>query len=103
LRNILSNAVKFTPKGGKIAIKCELKNKDVTVSITDSGTGIPDDELEMINNADKNYTDMLSGGRKSINLGLLLSRLQTELIGGSLTINTKQDLGTTVVIAIPQG
>lgn len=103
VRNILSNAVKFTPKGGTIVLGIEEKKADIIISIEDSGIGISPEELELINNSDKEHPDLVYAGKKSTGLGLLLTRLHAEWLGGSFSISSKQNKGTSVIISIPRG
>jgi signal transduction histidine kinase len=103
IRNILSNAVKFTPKQGEISIKVKENKSNITLLVEDTGIGIAPEELELINNADKDNPDLIYSGKKSIGLGLMLSRSHAENIGGSLKINSSQNKGTSVIISIPRG
>lgn len=101
LRNIISNAVKFTPKHGEVSIKLRINDSGIIIRIEDNGIGISPEELKRINKVDKNNADQLFRG-KTFGLGLLLSRSQAELIGGSIKISSDINKGTCVNISLPK-
>lgn len=101
IRNCLDNAIKFTPKGGKIVISGEIENESFTVFITDSGIGIPEKVLKSIFEIKSNKTQKDTSGRKSSGLGLMLTKSMIELNGGSIQIKSNPAGGTIVNISLP--
>jgi len=102
IRNVLSNAVKYTRKGGRISIGLkELKSK-IKLSIEDNGPGISRVEMERITHADMADPELIQTGNKSAGIGLLLSQSQAQCIGGSLTIDTVKNKGTLVTLTVPR-
>ena len=83
-RNLLSNAVSFSPEGGKIAIRCTRDGDSVTVMVEDQGPGIPDAKLEAI--FDRFYTQRPKGEKFGTHsgLGLSISRQIVETHGGRI-------------------
>lgn len=101
LLNLLANAVEFTPAGGKITIEIQPVGAMVSVSVADSGIGIPREDLprifERFYRVDKARSRMLGG----TGLGLAIARQIVELLGGALSIDSQLGTGTEVVFTIP--
>jgi len=102
--NMLSNADKFTPEGGKITIASEpMPDGGVRVIVSDTGVGIPEDDIERVlepfGQADLNVQLTQEG----TGLGLPLSRKLMELHGGSLELESRVGEGTTVTLTFPPG
>jgi len=101
LRNLISNAIKFTPSGGTIDISA-LKNQDhFTLSVSDSGSGFDSKVLEeLISNRFAFNHDLRRGHGHGI--GLTLSRQLLEKMEGSMEISSEPDHGTVVKIILPR-
>jgi two-component system CheB/CheR fusion protein len=102
LWNLLSNAVKFTPVGGRIEVRCEHSDKEVAVSVSDSGQGIPSEFLPRIfrrfTQADSSTT-RLQGG---LGLGLAITKQLVDLHGGSIgAASAGTGQGATFTIRLP--
>lgn len=101
--NILSNAVKFTPRGGQIhvAVREEKPEAEVAVEISDSGIGIPPAHLglvfEKFHRADDNLTAAIEG----TGLGLAISRQIVEHHGGRIWAASTQGKGSTFTFTLP--
>jgi PAS domain S-box-containing protein len=93
--NIIRNAIEAMPKGGVITIGHRIKDNFTEFSVTDTGMGIPDDIMEQI------YQPFFSTKSHSLGLGLSFCKLAVESNGGSMSINSKEGLGTTVTIRLP--
>ena len=100
--NLLHNAIKFTPTGGRIDISLVFGEKSVVVKITDTGIGISaDDQLhifERFYKVDKARDRSLGGN----GLGLSLVKRIVELHGGSVSIDSELGKGTVFSVALPQ-
>ena len=102
LWNLIRNAVKFTPKDGRIAIRSEDRDGMLRISIADTGIGIEPEALDRIfspfEQADRLITRRFGG----LGLGLAISRRLAELHGGTITAHSEGlDRGSTFVLAIP--
>ncbi|MGX7205661.1 two-component system sensor histidine kinase SapS [Enterococcus pingfangensis] len=101
-RQLLSNAIKYTPDHGQITIEITAKSGGVELSLQDSGIGIPPEDLGRI--FDKGFTG--ENGRKaqqhSTGLGLYLAKTLAEKLGVSLTVQSTMDVGTTMTLFFPR-
>lgn len=102
IRNLGTNAVKFTPKEGNIIVKAEqTENSKVLISISDSGIGIPEKMIDNLFNSSVNTKRTGTEGEPSSGLGLILCKEFTEKLGGELIINSEVDKGSTFKIILP--
>jgi len=95
--NILDNAFRFTPEGGKVVLKAEASGGEVVLTVTDTGCGIPPEELP-------NIKEKFYKGRNSKfgnGIGLSICDEIIKLMNGRLTIYSTVNKGTQVVIRIP--
>ena len=100
-RNILSNAIKFTHRGGKINIICANKNPFVEIKVIDSGTGMNDALLEMLFKINVKVTHAGTENETGTGLGLVLVKEFVEKNNGSVEIVSKLGEGTTIILYIP--
>ncbi len=95
--NILDNAVKYTPKGGKITVKAYRATTQsdyrIVIEISDTGIGIPEVEIEHI--WDRLYRGKNTGSTRGLGLGLSLVRAIVETHGGKISVESKEGRGTT--------
>lgn len=99
--NILSNAVKFTEKGGNIFVSIYDKEDSIVISIKDTGIGIPKDKLDFIferfAQVDKSTTRKAEGS----GIGLALVKSIIELHGGTISVNSEVGKGSEFIISLP--
>ena len=92
LSNLLSNALKFTPRGGRIDVSLDVSGEQVKVSVADTGKGIPKDQKE---NIFKRYYQLDNQTKAIVNygtgIGLYYSRRLAELHHGSLTVENREE------------
>jgi signal transduction histidine kinase len=99
LVNLITNAIKFSPEDGTINIIADISDSSGVVSVSDNGIGIPKEDFEHIFSSfyrAANATNIQGTG-----LGLHIVKRFTELMGGSVKIDSELDKGTTVTITIP--
>jgi len=100
LLNLLSNALKFTPEGGRIDVRAAIDNGDVRVSVTDTGIGIaPGDQQAVF----EEFRQVGASSRKveGTGLGLAISRKLIELHGGKLWVESVVGEGSTFTFTLP--
>ncbi len=102
IMNILSNAVKYTPSKGRVAIGSELeKNGKLRISITDTGVGLTEEEIQKALSPFGQIETELSRTGSGAGLGLTLVDSLTKLHGGNLEIFSQKGIGTTVTVVFP--
>lgn len=101
LRNLFTNAIKFTPPGGKVKIHSELSGRFVTVSVRDTGVGIAERNQPLIFSLDI-VTTPGTGQERGTGLGLVLSKEFVERNGGRIWFETQEGKGTTFYFSIPK-
>ena len=99
--NLLSNAVKFTNAGGTIQIRLVRNEEGFHVSVQDSGIGIPPSEVETIFERFRQAEGSSAHRFEGIGLGLALVREFTDLLKGSLALETRLGQGSTFTINLP--
>lgn len=102
LANLVDNAIKASSSGQTIVLSAIKKDGNIELGVTDSGRGIPQDELPKLSQAfyrvDKARSRKLGGA----GLGLAICRLIAQAHGGSLRIESQEGLGTTVCLVLPE-
>jgi len=91
LRNLIANAIKFTEPGGKIMISAEVKRNGLTVSVADSGIGIPKNRIETLFSIDESYSTPGTNNEKGTGLGLILCKEFIEKHGGRIWVESNRD------------
>jgi two-component system sensor histidine kinase ChiS len=99
--NILSNAVKFTDKGGSICVNIYLKEDYIEISIKDNGIGIPEDKLDFIFERFAQLDKSLSRRNEGSGIGLSLVKSLVEMHGGKIFAKSKVGQGTEFAIQLP--
>ncbi len=99
--NLIDNAVKYTPPGSSITIKAEQTGSMASISVADTGFGIPDEEkgkiFEKFYCADRKIAD----NRRSLGLGLFLCRAIVEAHGGTIEVKDNDPQGALFVFTLP--
>lgn len=98
--NLLSNAFKFTPKGGRITLEIRVEVKRVELRLTDTGCGIAPELLETIFDRYL-HTERIDPPPHGLGLGLPICRRIAQEHGGSLLLTSRPGEGTTVTVSLP--
>jgi signal transduction histidine kinase len=101
LLNLLSNALKFTPEGGEVTIDVFRRGTDIAISVSDTGIGIKTEDIPKVLEPFGQIESDLGRMHQGTGLGLPLTKELAELHGGSLTMESNIDVGTTVTITLP--
>lgn len=100
--NLLSNAIKFTPQGGEVMIIVGWTAMGGQyVSIKDNGTGIPEDEIELVQESFGRGTIAMKTAEQGTGLGLPIVKGLVDLHGGQFKLTSKLRVGTEVVVSFP--
>ncbi len=101
LLNLLTNAVKFTPRGGKARIGVEWRPASLAVIVRDTGIGIAPEDVPRVVIPFVQVGDIYSRPQEGSGLGLPLSKRLAELHGGTLALDSAPGRGTTVTVLFP--
>ena len=95
LLNLVDNAVEAMPEGGTLVIRTQVTAEGVVASVTDTGTGIPPENLEKV------FQPLFTTKTRGIGLGLAVSRRLAEANGGTLRATSRMGEGSTFSVAFP--
>jgi signal transduction histidine kinase len=98
--NLMSNALKFTPRGGSVTVTVRLSGKQVLLEVADTGCGISEDLLETVFDRYL-HPERMDPQPHGLGLGLPLCRRIAEGHGGRLLLSSRVGEGTTVTVALP--
>ena len=97
--NLLSNAVKYTPEGGEITVTLQPSREELTVTVADTGIGMPPEVRTHI--FDKYYQGSPNSGGRGLGLGLSIALRIVELCGGSIQVDSVENQGSTFTVVLP--
>ncbi len=105
--NLVSNAIKFTPKFGKVTVALEIQvtdnGKRLVIEIADTGAGLTDEQLHTLNNGGPLQTAPGTAGEKGFGFGLTLVRHLINEMCGTLSVECMVDGGTCFTVSLPVG
>ncbi len=102
LRNLLGNAVKFTPEGGEVLLSKAINNGTVEIRVKDTGMGIDKEQIATLFDPKKMMTTEGTMGEKGTGLGISLCRLLVEKNGGGLTVESRVGVGSVFLLTLPR-
>ncbi|MCS7350082.1 HAMP domain-containing sensor histidine kinase [Thermoflexus sp.] len=100
LGNLVDNALKFTPAGGWVTLRTEVRNREVWIQVQDTGPGIPPEDMQRL------FEPFYRGsqeGRPGLGLGLFLARIIVESHGGRLEVESRAGEGSCFTLILPLG
>ena len=100
--NLVSNAIKFTERGGKVTVAASVEDAKLVLDITDTGVGIAADDLMRIGDPFFQTGTTYQRRHEGTGLGLSIVKSLVALHGGELTVQSKVDEGTTVTVVLPR-
>lgn len=103
LENLLSNALKYTPRGGSVTIRTKTNDQYVSISITDTGIGIPASEQKQIFNDYYRASNAIASKQEGTGLGLAQAYSLARVQGGTLSFTSQEGRGTTFTLALKRG
>lgn len=100
LANLLDNAIKYTPDGGRVVIETTQGPKQMTIAMKDTGPGIPEEEISKIWN--RLFRGDKSRSQRGLGLGLSLVRSIVKAHGGYVDVSSQTGVGSTFTVHLPQ-
>jgi two-component system, sensor histidine kinase and response regulator len=102
-RNLISNAIKFTPKGGEVTISGEESDgKFIVIKVIDKGIGMNKQLIDNLFSPEINTNRTGVNGEKSVGLGLIITKELIEKQGGNLIIESEENHGSTFIFTVPK-
>jgi heavy metal sensor kinase len=101
LFNLLDNAIKYTPRGGRVQVRCDCNGESATLTVSDSGIGIPSEHIPHIFERFYRVDPARSRDGGGIGLGLAICRVIVETHGGTIQLDSTEGKGTRVVVTLP--
>ena len=102
IRNLLSNALKFTGSGGKVSISTHNKGDFIEIAVSDTGVGIKEEDREKLFRLDVHHTTLGTNEEKGTGLGLLLCKEFVEKNRGSISVESEIGKGSTFRFILPK-
>jgi signal transduction histidine kinase len=100
--NLLSNAVKFTPDGGSVTLSAKATGLGMVIEVRDTGIGMAEADIPKAMEAFVRIDDTKNRARAGTGLGLPITKRLVQLHGGTLTIRSKVNAGTTATVILPK-
>ncbi|WP_170850137.1 MULTISPECIES: HAMP domain-containing sensor histidine kinase [unclassified Beijerinckia] len=101
LGKLVRNAIRFTPSGGRVGVRCRMIDGAINIYVEDTGCGISSEALARIGRPFEQINAPLENGFKGSGLGLAIARSLAELHGGSMRIRSVENVGTLVRVRLP--
>jgi len=101
LRNLLGNAVKFTPRFGKVHVRAILEGNEVSIVVKDTGAGISGENINKLFRVDSDYKRSGTANEQGTGLGLKLSKEFVEKLGGKISVESEPGKGCDFKFTLP--
>jgi PAS domain S-box len=102
LRNLISNAIKFTPDNGQIVISATATPEEITITVADNGVGIGEREITKLFKIDENHSTLGTHNEKGTGLGLILCKEFIEKHDGRIWVESEIGIGSRFYFTIPR-
>jgi signal transduction histidine kinase len=99
--NLISNAIKYTPADGRVAVSVHRRGGQVEISVADSGMGIPSADLESVFDEFYRAENARTSGKEGTGLGLSIVRAIARAHGGDILVESKLGVGSTFRVLLP--
>lgn len=101
LNNLISNAIKFTPEGGRVLLKADADGPHVVLTVQDTGVGIAREEQDLVFEKFRQAGNLMTREHGGTGLGLSIVRELAKLLGGEVTLESELGRGSTFVVRLP--
>jgi signal transduction histidine kinase len=101
LRNLITNAIKFTHPGGLVRISAERKTNSIEITVADNGVGMDEKTISTLFHIEKNHSTLGTAKEKGSGLGLIICKEFVEKHGGSIRIQSTPGQGSRFIFTLP--
>jgi signal transduction histidine kinase/ligand-binding sensor domain-containing protein len=101
MRNLITNAIKFTQRNGKVVVEARIYNGNIEVAVTDTGIGMSEDTMSKLFLLDSDLSAKGTENEKGTGLGLFLCKEFVEKHNGKITVESREGKGSTFKFSIP--
>lgn len=101
IRNLISNAIKFTPEGGAVTVNAQLAQDEVMVSVSDTGVGMSEEVIAKLFRIDAKHSTKGTADEKGTGLGLILCKEFVEKNGGRIGVQSEVGQGSVFYFTLP--
>lgn len=99
--NLISNAIKYTPEGGTVRLRCDEDGEHIVITVSDTGIGIPEDDKDQIFSKVFRAANARDSATEGTGLGLYIVREAAKVLGGTVTFVSEENRGTTFTVVLP--
>ena len=102
VRNLVSNAIKFTPNGGHVKINTFTKDDFIEIAVEDTGVGIEEDNIEKLFKINSHYSTSGTNSESGTGLGLIIVKEFVEKNGGNIKVESEINKGSRFIFTVPK-
>lgn len=101
--NLINNAAKFTPPGGRVKVTTSMVGPRVEIAVEDTGVGIPQDEVDRVFERFFRSSTSIQMATPGTGLGLAIAKDMVEAHGGNISVQSEEGRGTRFTVSLPKG
>lgn len=103
MRNLISNAIKFTKRDGEVKVYADQNSEGTTITVSDNGIGMEEDKIAKLWNSETLQTTRGTENEKGAGIGLMLCKELVEMHGGKIWVESRVGKGSDFKFTIPAG
>ena len=100
-RNLINNAIKFTPNNGMITISTKIKNKNLVIEVSDTGVGMTATDVQKLFSSSENFSSYGTNSEKGTGLGLRLVKAMVIKNNGEIMVKSEPNKGSQFIVELP--
>lgn len=101
INNLITNAIKYTPSGGKVEVSAEIKPAEIVTTVSDNGIGIPEEAIPRLFNKFFRVSNVMQKAEKGTGLGLYIAKSIIEKLNGRIWLESEVGKGTKFHFSLP--
>ncbi|WP_300025282.1 tetratricopeptide repeat-containing sensor histidine kinase [uncultured Maribacter sp.] len=100
-RNLINNAIKFTPNNGMITISTKIKNRNLVIEVSDTGVGMTEEDVQKLFSSSENFSNYGTNKEKGTGLGLRLVKAMVIKNNGEISVKSEPNKGSQFIVELP--